>query len=201
VAEPVNAFLFRGEIRGYWRLLARGAERRAIVHHRHTDRRFDFGTGEGGMAIRNGGIIAPTDSTVAGGRYLYRFVGTKNYNESCAKALMGPWWIDQDTWRLLRDTARADGMSLDLVARNFLAIPEEWGDCVRVARGKLARSLMAWTGIGNVVSARAGNYTPAQHNKAVQLFVPGDRELIGSAFGGIENVKCIYTREAAKVGW
>lgn len=194
MTEAVNAFLFRGEIRAYWRLLARGADGRHVVERRHGARTFDFGLDGKGMARRNGGIVSPSDRVVGSGRYLYRFVGTAAYAAKARAAVLGHWWIDEDTWRLLRDASRSHKLSLEATAQLYLALPDEWGDRGRVARGKLFAPLMAWTGNGQVAAASSGEpFTPAQHNKAVQLFVPGEPSVIGRAFA--DGVECIYTRD------
>ena len=193
---PLNAHLFRGEIRGYWRLLARGANKANIVFHKHTERRFDFCVDKDGFAVRTGGIVSPTERTLSAGRYFYRFVGTNAYSRYGQSAVFGAWWIDQDTWTLLANHATSGRDSLERAAQMFLALPDEWGDRGRIARGKLVQPLVAWTGIGNVASSMSGDrFTPAQHNKAPQLFVPGDAKLLATAFGSADAVECIYTRD------
>jgi hypothetical protein len=196
MAGPVNAHLFRGEIHGYWRLLARGADRNSIVFRKHLERRFDFGVDKDGFAVRTGGIVSPTEYTMSAGRYYYRFVGTNAYSKYGQSAVFGAWWIDHDTWLLLSRHARSGGDTLERAAQTYLALPDEWGDRGRIARGKLVQPLMAWTGIGNVAfSATGERFTPAQHNKAPQLFVPGDAKLFATAFGSADAVECIYTRD------
>ncbi|MEY8879007.1 MAG: hypothetical protein AB9M60_21030 [Leptothrix sp. (in: b-proteobacteria)] len=196
MSTAINEHLFKGEIRGFWRLLARGADRSAIVHHRHTNRGFDFGLDGHGHARRNAGIIAPTDRSLGAGRWLYRFVGTIAFNTRRLDAVMGNWWLDEDVWLLLRQEALHHRTPLPMVAQNYLALPEEWGDRGRVVKARLTSSVMVWSGVGEVAQGIQGRHTPMQQNKAVQLFIPGTPELIVQAFGGLDNAECLHTRDA-----
>jgi hypothetical protein len=197
--DETNQFLFRGEVRSYWRLVARGAPKWSPIQHRHTDRKFDFRLDENGLAVRDAGIISPMECTLSAGCLLYRFVGTAAYSKDKVRSVFGHWWIDHDVWILLSYEAKRLGEGLETVSQRYLALPEDWGDRGRVACGRLSKPLMAWRGNGEVAHGKiSGTVTPTQHNKAVQLCIPGDPEVIAGAFGGKEFVRSMYTRDALK---
>jgi hypothetical protein len=89
MTEAINAFLFRGEARGYWRLLARGADKASIVHRRHGGQRYDFGVDAGGVAQRAGGIVNPEDRSLGAGQWLYRFVDSRSYSRPGRDTMFG----------------------------------------------------------------------------------------------------------------
>jgi hypothetical protein len=196
MTEPVNAFLFRGEARSYWRLLSRGADKASIVHRRHGGHRYDFGLDGAGFARRSGGIVNPQERSLGAGMWLYRFVDSRSYSRPGRDTVYGNWWVDHDTWQLLAQASHAHGLGLQQAAQNYLALPDEWGDRMRVARGRLANAIQVWAGQGGVANdSRGSAHTPAQHNKAVQLFLPGQPDLVAEAFGGRTHVECIYARD------
>jgi hypothetical protein len=197
MVNPVNEALFRGAERSFWHLRARGADRVGIVWSGRK-RLFDFGLDEKGMARRNAGIIAPQERVLPSGHVLRRFVGTNAFSRFGKAAALGHWWIDEPTWSLLKDHARQHRMTLEQTAQNYLALPDEWGDRGRIAFGRVLKPVMAWSGTGEVALGEDGQrYTPAQHNKAQQLFIPAVDGTFDQAFG-LAGVQCIYTRDEGR---
>jgi len=65
----------------------------------------------------------------------------------------------------------------------YLALVDEWGDRVWLAKARLREPLRAWKGLGNVAEGQGGRHIPPQHRKDIfQLFIPGPPALLDRAF-------------------
>jgi hypothetical protein len=149
VNEPLNAACFS---QPHWRVIARGFD---------TERWF-----EDGQMVGTGGILMPRPVHLRVGQRYYRFASSTSSREA---QLGGGWWIDFENFRLIESFAREHRHSLSYAARLFLALPYQWTRVDRLVHAILEVPLKAYAGEGK----RATTWTPLQHRRAQQLYIPG----------------------------
>lgn len=180
-ALPANNFdAFKGDAKAVWRGVARGHG-------------FPVGkTGEAkmdvdGLIVRNGGIFNPAETLLPDRALYHRFISTAAATSEDPNAWAGGWWVTDATMSYMLGIA-SSGTSLSTVARNYLAVPEEWSDCARVVTARLDVKLRAWVGKGNSAHGkhspdingglmsdrpRGFLYAAPPHLAPIQLLIPG----------------------------
>jgi hypothetical protein len=146
--------------------------------------------------VRNGGLVAKRRVELAEDNMMYRFAHKAYLKGDPAllkTALNSPWWMEEDRMVLLLGRARTAGVPLIQMARNQLALPEEWtgADIIVRARPKPGILLAAHAGPGRTVDVASGRYTvpggEAPHLFIDQLYVPGLGTIEGSRSTGQAN--------------
>ncbi len=129
---------------------------------------------EQGVASGTGGILMPKPISLSVGHRYYRFASSTTARDS---QVGGGWWIDYENFRLIEDYARQFDYSLTESARLFLSLPVEWTRVDRLVSAILEQPLKAYAGEGKPVRSGGdspdANWTPMQHRKAKQMFIPG----------------------------
>lgn len=161
MTAPLNKHCFTEP---HWRVIAGGFD---------TDEWFEEGRGVG-----TGGIFNPQPTHLPTGQYYYRFASSTSAPE---KQLGGDWWLDFDNFRQIRVFAEEHGYSIRDAARLMLALPYAWTPVDLLIRALLKQPLMAYTGEGKPAQSdqtpidRRAPWTPTQHSKIRQLYIPGLR--------------------------
>ena len=199
-----NDSYFEGLERDRWRLLAGG------FRPSFPGGSVDYALDSQGMALRNGGILAPREVKLRTGLFYYRFIDTVFHNVTVAKsgdlAYFGRWWINGEMMSACRRFALEQGYCLSDAAKYFFALPYEWGDHRRLVRALLAETVRAWEGNGapahsseiDSVKAhprdRGTTWIAPQHIEVRQLFIPGSPEEIRASF---REYQCEYADRAS----
>ena len=152
---------------------------------------------------RTGGMLDPERYVLRTGSTIYRFGGART-PEDIAK---GGWWIEKREFQLLVNFAISNDIHVGLAMRVLCLVPPEWSDATVLLRGRVARDLLAWRGLGNSV------VTPAKGRKGVvrlphqnqisarrlhQLYIPGLGDLDGlQSAVSIEDVRHLDPRESS----
>lgn len=158
MADPRNAACFTQQ---HWLLRAKG---------------FDIGSWyEAGRGIQNGGILNPHIIDLVVGQRYYRFASVTMKRED---QIGGGWWLTYDSLRTIYTYAAKHGYGVSDAARLFLAIPHNWSRIDRLVSAPLALPLRAYAGEGKPAAGdpkygRADKWTPLQHLRVTQLFIPG----------------------------
>ncbi len=140
---------------------------------------------------RNGGLIKMNRVHMDVGQNYYRFCDAARFTKDEAQAMGGGWWIDYETFDIIREFARRHqhirdfGASggrqggLAYSAKLHLAVPYEWGDCGAVVCASLHDRLDAYKGwgdtaylTGNDTRDGGAKYIPLQNKRVFQLYVP-----------------------------
>ena len=79
-----------------------------------------------------------------------------------SRAMGGHWWIDHDSFVVIRDWARAQSVSLSVAAQRLLVVPKSWNDCGALLLARPRGQLMAWVGKGQPVGITdsGGKFSP-----------------------------------------
>jgi len=151
--DPLNLACFSER---HWKVIAQGFQ---------TETWF-----EDGQAIGTGGIVNPNPEDLRVGQKYYRFASaTSNYDAQVG----GGWWIDYENFATIRGFANRHGYGLEYAARLFLALPYAWTRVDRLVTAILEVPLRAYAGHGKVASLSSEKWTPRQHLKVRQLYIPG----------------------------
>jgi hypothetical protein len=159
----------------HWEVIARGMD---------TEKWFNEGQGVG-----TGGIHTPWRVSLPQGHRYYRFASSTS---SPASQLGGGWWVTFDTFNTIDHYARANELDLAYAARLFLALPFEWTRVDRLVSAYLAAPLDAYAGEGKVAATAKDKWTPVQHTKVTQLYIPGlvanskEKDLYRKVWSGVE---------------
>jgi hypothetical protein len=151
--DALNLYCFS---QAHWEIIARGFD---------TEKWFNDG-----QAAGTGGILMPRPIDMNVGNRYYRFTSSQSSRES---QLGGGWWIEYKDFRTIEVYAWKNGLGLSDSARLFLALPYAWTRADRLVSAILEVPLRAYAGLGKVASTREEKWTPLQHIKVMQLYVPG----------------------------
>ena len=148
---------------------------------------------------KNGGMTKMDRVHLSVGQDYYRFCDSTKFNKDWRAAAAGPWWMEFETFNIIREFARKHKHIRDFAhehgktglsysAKLHLAIPFEWGDCNAVVCARLTKRIDAWKGWGDIVrlsdppaagkkdyrDARDGGakYIPLQKPECFQLYIP-----------------------------
>lgn len=121
-----------------------------------------------------GGIRLPEPENIRKNATIFRF---SSFSRAATGAAYGPWWISRETMELLAWPARSEHHLVSM-ARQHLAVPEDWSMMTGVFTATLKRPLRAFGGIGGLVHQDP----PAQKGGARKgMILPGGAELNGTA--------------------
>ena len=151
--KALNSICFT---QSHWRLIAQGFD---------TESWFADGQGVG-----SGGIKNPSRIHLMPGHRYYRFTSSASTK---AAQLGGGWWISFDTFNTIRHFAERNQLEFTYAARLFLALPYEWSRLDRIVSAILAAPVDAYAGEGKVAKTANDKWTPVQHLKVAQLYIPG----------------------------
>lgn len=140
----------------HWKVIARGYD---------TERWFNDRQG-----IHTGGILLPTRVSLQLHHRYYRLTSSTSTR---AAQFGGGWWISFDDFNTIRHFADRNGLEFTYAARLFLALPYEWSRLDRIISALLVQPLDAYAGQGQVAKTDTGQWTPIQHLKVTQLYIPG----------------------------
>lgn len=122
------------------------------------------------QAVGTGGIKNPVRSHLNTGQRFYRFCSSTAQKSS---QLGGGWWLTFDTLNTIWHYAQRNHLEFTYAARLFLALPYDWTRVDRIVNAILDAPLDAYVGEGKVAQARTEKWTPMQHLKVSQLYIPG----------------------------
>ena len=151
--DPLNLACFSEP---HWKVIAEGFE---------TETWF-----EDGQAVGAGGILTPQPENLRVGQRYCRFASVTSSRDA---QLGGGWWIDYENFTTIRNFANKHGYELGYAARLFLALPYAWTRVDRLVSAILEVPLRAYAGQGKVASTAGEKWTPVQHLKVRQLYIPG----------------------------
>ena len=158
MVEALNAACFT---QPHWLVIARGYE----VERWLTEDQY----------VGTGGIQKPEAIHLRVGNRYYRFASSvaPRYSQ-----IGGGWWIDYENFHEIDSFASKHGYTLSEAARLFLALPNSWSKVDRLVSAILEVPLKAYAGQGKVAedkdgSGSAARWIPLQHNRALQLYIPG----------------------------
>jgi hypothetical protein len=158
--EPQNAHCFSEP---HWLVIARGFD---------VERWF-----EDGQVVGTGGIANPQEVHLRIGQRHYRFANSTSSQDS---QVGGGWWIEHESFKTIEKFAREHGYSLSEAARLFLALPYDWTRVDRLVSAILEAPLKAYAGLGKPAMGggaptrdRNTTWTPMQHQRVQQLYIPG----------------------------
>lgn len=131
-----------------------------------------------------GGMIGPLRFELHPPSTIYRFGGG---GKSPRDVATGGWWIESREFEKLINFANTHGIFIGLAMRLLCLVPPEWSDATVLVRARVARSLLAWRGLGNsvVIPKAAGGAVRMPHQNEIsarrvhQLFIPGLNDLHG----------------------
>ncbi len=154
---------------------------------------------------RNGGLLKMNRVHMEVGQFYYRFCDTARFTTDEARAIAGAWWIEYETFNIIREFARRHqhirdfGASGDrkgglaYSAKLHLAVPYEWGDCGAVVCASLHARLDAYKGWGDTARLTGADprdggakYIPLQNKQVFQLYVPEMRRYFSEAVTVVE---------------
>lgn len=151
---------------------------------------------------RTGGMLDPTRHVLQPGTVIYRFGGTRAPREIAR----GGWWIEKREFQQLVDFAINHGIYAALAMRILCLVPPEWSDATMLLRGRVAKPLLAWRGLGNsVITPMAGgkgmvrlpHHNEISARRIHQLYIPGLDEVRGyEAAIAIEDVRRLDPNES-----
>lgn len=154
---------------------------------------------------RTGGMIAPQRFELSPRSTIYRFGDGRKSPRDVAK---GAWWMERSEFERLINFANTHGIFIGLAMRLLCLVPPEWSDATVLVRARVARSLLAWRGLGNsvVIAKPAGDAVvrmPHQNDisarRVNQLFIPGLSDLKGPDPAiSMENVFHLNPKESAQ---
>ena len=151
--KPLNDICFD---QPHWKVIARGFD---------TERWFNDRQG-----IGTGGILSPTRVSLKLHHRYYRLISSTSTR---AAQLGGGWWISFDDFNSIRHFAERNELEFTYAARLFLALPYEWTRVDRIVSAILTQPVDAYAGEGKVAKTDKGKWTPVQHLKVTQLYIPG----------------------------
>ncbi len=121
-----------------------------------------------------GGILQPEPEKIRKGATIFRF---SSFSRAATGAAYGVWWISRETAELLARQALSEHHLVSM-ARQHLAVPDDWSMMTGVFTATLKRPLRAFGGVGGLVHQDP----PAQKGGARKgAILPGGTELIGTA--------------------
>ncbi len=114
-----------------------------------------------GSSREMGGIIFGHECDLTNDTY-FRFVDSRKYRQSGAKACFRLWWISYEVLAAIAAHTIRNGGSIhdESNAGYYLALVDEWGDRVWLAKARLREPLRAWKGLGNVAEGQGGRHIP-----------------------------------------
>jgi len=151
--EPENLACFS---QPHWKVIAQGFKPEPWFEHNH--------------AKGTGGMLRPQHEYLRVGNRYFRFA---NGTASRDAQVGGGWWLDFENFKIIEQFARNSGVTLAYAARLFLAIPYDWSRVDRLVSAFLSVPLCAYSGYGQVAIASDETWTPPQHIKVRQLYIPG----------------------------
>jgi hypothetical protein len=151
--DPFNSACFSEP---HWKVIAQGFE---------TETWF-----EDGQAVGTGGLAMPQLQDLRVGQRYYRFASVTSSRDA---QLGGGWWIDYENFTKICNFAKKHGYGLEYATRLFLALPYAWTRVDRLVTAILEVPLRAYAGQGKVASPSGEKWTPMQHLKVRQLYIPG----------------------------
>jgi hypothetical protein len=134
-----------------------------------------------------GGIFQPEMEKLRPGLTIFRF---SNFGRDTPQGARGPWWLSRETMESLVARATSEH-HLASLARQHLAVPDDWNMMTGIFTATVARPLRAFGGVGGMVrqdppdgsgTARKGAFLPggteltgrpADRTMKRQLFIPG----------------------------
>ena len=102
--------------------------------------------------------------------YHYRFASSLWPRE---RQLGGGWWFTFETLNTIKNYAASNQLEFTYAARLFLALPEEWNRLDSIVRAQLVEHMDAYIGEGRVAKTEKDKWTPIQHMKVSQIYIPG----------------------------
>lgn len=151
--QPLNDHCFT---QPHWRVLAQGFDTERWFHD--------------GQASGTGGIKNPSRGTLKLHHRYYRLTSSMS---TMMAQLGGGWWLSFDDFNTIRHYAERNGLEFPYAARLFLALPYEWSRLDRIVSAVLAQPVDAYAGEGKVARTTADQWTPLQHLRVTQLYIPG----------------------------
>lgn len=155
-------------------------------------------------ASRNGGMNRMNRVHLAVGQYYYRFCDLARFNADWKRQASGPWWIEYETFDLvrrfarehqhIRDYGRKSGQcGLSYAMKLHAAVPYEWGDGGALIVARLKARVDAWKGWGATADLAddpakrdqrdsAAKYIPLQNKSVFQLYIPEIWQYFDQAF-------------------
>ncbi len=199
-----NDHCFEGVGRPYWHGLATGMGVAGIRQGRDGSY-LEYVLESDGFATQNGGISNPRIEPL-GRRQYYRFFSLTDHNKYGGTSCMaGNWWISQNHFQIIKTHALQNDIPLNKAAQAVLVIP--WHDCGYVGCATLTTPVKAYVGRGKLATGGSSPHN-AQRDQATeplqgpvasaevnQLFIPGDRKLLGRLFNVHQVVRCIKKGE------
>lgn len=140
----------------HWKRIAQGFD---------TEKWFNDGQG-----VSNGGILFPQRDHLKTYHYYYRFVSSTTPRVA---QLGGGWWISFDTFNTIKHYAINNQLEFTYAARLFLALPYEWSRLDRLVGAQLVKPMDAYMGEGKVARTDKDKWTPPQHLRVTQMYIPG----------------------------
>jgi hypothetical protein len=123
-----------------------------------------------GQAVGTGGIKFPRRVTLKVHHRYYRFASSTSPRVA---HLGGGWWMSFDDFNTVRHYAERNQLEVTYAARLFFALPYTWTRVDRIVSALLAAPMDAYAGEGKVAQTLAEKWTPLQHLKVTQLYIPG----------------------------
>ncbi|MCG8671948.1 MAG: hypothetical protein MI867_21270 [Pseudomonadales bacterium] len=151
--HALNAVCFGQE---HWKLIAKGYDVRAW---------YDEGVGKG-----TGGIKSPVRQSLEIGHRYYRF---SSGDKGLAGHLGGGWWISYEIYKHILEFSKSNSLDLPYAARLWLALPYDWSRVDRLVSAVLCKPIDAYQGAGKQVELKDETWTPPQHQKLTQMYIPG----------------------------
>jgi hypothetical protein len=78
-----------------------------------------------------------------------------------------------EDFNTIRHYAERNGLDFPYAARLFLALPYEWSRLDRIVSAVLTFPVDAYAGEGKVANLATDKWTPLQHLRVTQLYIPG----------------------------
>lgn len=123
-----------------------------------------------GQAVGTGGILMPEPEDMRVGQRYFQFASSTSSLEA---QLGGGWWVDYENFAKISKFTDEQDVTLTYAARLFLALPYVWTRVDRLVSAILEVPLRAYAGGGKVASVGGETWTPIQHFKVRQLYIPG----------------------------
>jgi hypothetical protein len=123
-----------------------------------------------GVGSSTGGMSFPKRVHLPVGHRYYRLASGTAPDES---KLGGGWWMSFETYKTIERYAEAHDLDFTYAARLFPALPYDWTRVDRLVSAILSAPMDAYAGEGKVAESGGDKWTPLQHIKVLQLYIPG----------------------------